>query len=68
MLETGHEVGAEHSHQHDPADHSHDVPLPPSARVAAFSFSPFWEMAPLVPQGSRAPLPLERPPKAPLVV
>lgn len=53
-----------HSHQHDPGDHSHDLPLRMVLAAVQFSFIPIWHTEVALPFRSVVVHPLERPPKS----
>jgi hypothetical protein len=57
----------EHTHAHNPLDHSHDIPLHTSIAIRpAPTFFRGWLSSTPLPPHSPFLLPLERPPKSPL--
>jgi hypothetical protein len=52
-----------HTHQHDPADHTHDLPLRQVLAAVQFSFMPTRHAEVTMPFRSAVVHPLERPPK-----
>lgn len=53
----------EHTHKHNPGDHTHDLPLRLAGATVEFSFLPDWLPAIPVSVRSNTLYPLERPPK-----
>jgi ABC-type nickel/cobalt efflux system permease component RcnA len=65
----GEGASVEHTHPHDPLDHTHDIPLRMAiAGPAAPPFFRGWLASDPPPFRSAFPIPLERPPKSPLTV
>lgn len=54
---------AGHAHEHDPTDHTHDIPLHFLLAVALPAFLPNWQIRPAAVLYSIPSFPLERPPK-----
>lgn len=54
---------AEHSHEHDPGDHTHDIPLRRTLAAVKSSFAPGWETQSSMSLYSISIFRLERPPK-----
>lgn len=52
-----------HSHEHDPSDHTHDIPLRLVLASQEPAFVPTWEASTPFPLHSISIFPLERPPK-----
>ncbi len=62
-------LDAEHTHPHDPLDHTHDIPLRMTVVIpVASTFFRGWLSSSPLPFHSAFLLPLERPPKSPLTV
>lgn len=55
-----------HTHEHDPTDHTHDIPLAMHLKVLLPTFLPHWEPDAIATLHSVATFPHERPPKLPL--
>lgn len=55
--------GREHTHKHNPGDHTHDLPLRLVGAAIEFAFMPDWLPAIPVSVRSNTLYPLERPPR-----
>lgn len=62
-------ASAEHTHPHDPLDHTHDIPLRMAKTITTEpTFFRGWLARTPLPPRSAFLIPLERPPKSPLTV
>lgn len=57
------DAGQEHSHKHDPSDHTHDIPLHVELERATSTFAAIWAIQSSAQLYSVSAIPLERPPK-----
>ena len=53
----------EHSHKHDPSDHTHDIPFYLELQRVTSTFAAVWAIRSPAELYSVSPIPLERPPK-----